>query len=193
MKVLLINGSRKDNGCTFTALNIIAEALKEGGIDSQIFNVGSRIFKGEIEAVVKEAAELIKTCDGLVVGSPVYYASPSGEVVSFLDRFFGIAEADLRYKPACAISTCRRAGNTACLDVLNKYFTYSQMPVVSSRYWNEVHGSTPEQVLQDAEGIQIMKILAKNLTWLIKSIEAGKKSGIEQPKFEEKIFTNFIR
>lgn len=193
MKVTLINGSRRDNGCTFTALNIIAQTFKENGIDAEIFSVGRRIFEGEIVEVVNEATEIVKNSDGIIVGTPVYYASPSGEIVSFMDRLFGSCEADMRFKPAAAIASCRRAGTTASLDVLNKYFTFNQMPVISSRYWNEVHGSNPEQVLKDEEGVQIMKTLARNMAWILKSIEAGKKAGVEQPVSQEKIFTNFIR
>ncbi len=144
MKVLLINGSRRDNGCTFTGLSIVAKALNENGIETEIFNVGNRVHNGQIEDVLKETAEKIKVSDGIIVGSPVYYASPSGEVVYFLDRFFGRCVNELRYKPAAAISSCRRAGNTASLDVLLKYFSYNQMPIVSSRYWNEIHGSKPK-------------------------------------------------
>ena len=192
MKVLLINGSRRDNGCTFTGLSIVAKALNENGIETEIFNVGNRVHNGQIEDVLKEAAEKIKVSDGIVVGSPVYYASPSGELVYFLDRIFGRCADTLRYKPAAAISSCRRAGNTACLDVLLKYFSYNQMPIVSSRYWNEIHGSKPEDILKDEEGVQILKILGQNMAWILKSIEAGKKAGITQPEPEENIYTNFI-
>lgn len=193
MKVVMVNGSRRESGCTFTALSEIAKILNASGIETEIFYIGKRAVNGEIDACVKEVAEAIKTADGFIVGSPVYYASPSGEVIAFMDRLFGVAEADLRFKPAAAIASARRGGTTATLDVLNKYFLYDQMPVVSSRYWNIIHGNTPEEVLQDAEGIQIMQTLGKNMAWILKSIEAGKKSGVEQPASEQKIFTNFIR
>lgn len=192
MKVLLINGSRRDNGCTFTALTKVADVLNSNNIETEIFNVGRRIFNGEIEAVVSEAAEKVKSADGFVVGTPVYYASPSGEVISFLDRLFNASEGDLRFKPAAAIASCRRAGTVSSLDVLNKYFSFNSMPIVTSRYWNEVHGKNPEDVLKDKEGLQILEILGKNMTWLLKSIEAGKSNGVTQPVSEEKIFTNFI-
>ncbi len=192
MKVLLINGSRRDNGCTFTALTKVADVLNSNNIETEIFNVGRRIFNGEIEAVVSEAAEKVKSADGFVVGTPVYYASPSGEVISFLDRLFNASEGDLRFKPAAAIASCRRAGTVSSLDVLNKYFSFNSMPIVTSRYWNEVHGKNPEDVLKDKEGLQILEILGKNMTWLLKSIEAGKSNGVAQPVSEEKIFTNFI-
>lgn len=193
MKVVMINGSRREKGCTYTALNEIAKVLQENGIDSEIFFVGEKAVNGQIAEIVKEVAEAVKTADGIVVGSPVYYASPSGEVIAFMDRLFGAAEADLRFKPAAAIASARRAGTTATLDVLNKYFMYNQMPLVASRYWNMVHGSKPEDVLQDAEGLQIMQTLGKNMAWILKSIEAGKQAGVEQPQAEQKVFTNFIR
>lgn len=189
----MINGSRREKGCTYTALNEMAKVLKENGIDSEIFFVGEKAVNGQIAEIVKEVADAVKTADGIVVGSPVYYASPSGEVIAFMDRLFGAAEADLRFKPAAAIASARRAGTTATLDVLNKYFMYNQMPLVASRYWNMVHGSKPEDVLQDAEGLQIMQTLGKNMAWILKSIEAGKQAGVEQPQAEQKVFTNFIR
>lgn len=192
MKVLMINGSRKDDGCTFTALTEVSKVLKDYSIESEILNVGKQVFNGNIEEVLESARQKIKTSDAIIVGSPVYYASPSGEVLMFLDRFFASAGADLRYKPASSISTCRRAGNTATLDVLNKYFSYNSMPIISSCYWNEVHGKTPEDVLKDKEGLQILRNLGKNMAWILKSIEAGKTCGVEQPTPEDKIFTNFI-
>ena len=193
MKVLLINGSRRENGCTYTALNEIANVLNENGIDTEIFFVGERAVNGKMDEAVKEAAQLVKTADGIIVGSPVYYASPSGEIIAFLDRLFGVAEADLRFKPAAAVTSARRAGTTATIDVLNKYFLYNQMPIVSSRYWSMVHGSKPEDVFMDEEGIQIMQTIGTNMAWLLKSIEAGKKAGVEQPVAQQKKFTNFIR
>lgn len=193
MKVVLVNGSRREKGCTFTALEVISKTLNERGVETQIFHVGEKAVNGEMNEVVKEVADAIKGADGFIVGSPVYYASPSGEVVAFLDRLFGVAEADLRFKPAAAIASARRAGTTATLDVLNKYFLYNQMPLVSSRYWSMVHGNKPEEVLQDKEGVQIMETIGKNMAWLLKSIEAGKAAGVPQPEAEQKVFTNFIR
>lgn len=193
MKVILFNGSRREKGCTYTALNLVAEELKTAGIDSEIVFVGGRVMKGEVEEVVKESVELLKTADGVVYGSPVYYASPSGEMLMFLDRLYGQGEAELRFKPAASIASARRAGTTACLDVLNKYTMYAQQPVVTSRYWTMVHGSKPEDVLQDLEGVQIMKTLGRNMAWVLKSIEAGKQAGVPQPTAEQKIFTNFVR
>lgn len=192
MKVVLFNGSRKDNGCTFTALNLVADALKAEGVEAEIFSVGRRIFNGEIESVVNEAAVKVREADGFVFGSPVYWASPSGELVMFMDRLWAAAGGDLRFKPAASVSTCRRAGNTATLDVINKYFAYSAMPIVTSCYWNEIHGKTPEDVLKDEEGVQTLTMLGKNMAWLLKSIEAG-KSSVTQPVWVDKVMTSFIR
>lgn len=192
MKVILFNGSRRADGCTYTALSLVASALNENGIETQIVHVGARALTGEIDALVAESIELVKTADGIVVGSPVYYASASGEITAFLDRLYWQGEKYLRFKPAAAVVSARRAGTTAALDVLNKYITYAQQPVVTSRYWNMVHGYTPEDVMKDEEGVQIMKTLGKNMAWLLKSIEAGKAAGVAQPESEKKIFTNFI-
>ena len=193
MKVLMLNGSRRDAGCTFTSLGIVAKALKDEGIESEILNVGKDALNGNIDSVVKNVHEKLKNSDALIVGSPVYFASPSAEILAVLDRLFMTAESDLRLKPAATIVCARRAGTTASLDVLNKYFAYAEMPLVSSRYWNMAHGFTPEQVLADEEGVQIMRVLGKNMAWLLKSIEAGKKAGIAAPEAEKKVFTNFIQ
>ena len=183
MKVILFNGSRRENGCTYTALNIVANQLKAAGIETKIVFVGGRVLKGEVNEVVHEAKELLETADGVVYGSPVM----------FLDRLYGVAEANLLFKPAANVVSARRAGTTATLDVLNKYPTYAQQPLVTSRYWNMVHGSNPEDVLKDEEGVQIMKELGRNMAWLLKSIEAGKQAGVTQPDAKQKVYTNFIR
>ena len=193
MKVLMLNGSRRDKGCTFTALSEVAKGLGEAGIESEILHVGRDAVSGNIDNIVKDIRDRLKNADGLVVGSPVYFAGASGEITAILDRLFMLAEADLRLKPAAAIASARRAGTTATLDALNKYFTYAEMPIVSSRYWNMVHGAKPEDVKADEEGVQIMRILGRNMAWLLKSIEAGKKAGVEQPRAEKKVFTNFVR
>ena len=193
MKVILFNGSRNEKGSTYTALNLVAEELNKNGIETEFFWVGERALNGQIDRLVDEAVEKIQTADGMVLGSPVYYASPSGELIAFLDRFYWKGEKFLRFKPAAAVTVARRAGTTACLDVLNKYITYAQQPVITSRYWNMVHGSNGNDVLKDEEGIQIMHSLGRNMAWILKSIEAGKKAGIPQPEAETKIFTNFIR
>lgn len=188
MKVLLLNGSPREKGCTYTALCETAAALQAEGIETEIFQAG----KPEKDRV-KEAAEKMKTADALIVGSPVYWASPSGQIIEFMDLFSSMAGKDMQYKPAAAVASARRAGTTATLDVLNKYFMYHQMPVVSSIYWNMVHGNTPDEVKQDTEGLQIMRVLGKNMAWLLKSIEAGAKAGICRPEAEAKERTNFIR
>lgn len=187
MKVLLLNGSPRKEGCTYTALSEVASALQAEGIETEIFQAGNP----ELENV-KAAAQKLKDADALVVGSPVYWASPTGQIIEFMDKFCSVAGKDMLYKPAAAVASARRAGTTATLDVLLKYFTYHQMPVVSSNYWNMVHGNTPEEVRQDEEGLQIMRVLGKNMAWLLKCIEAGKKAGVELPVQEEKIKTNFI-
>lgn len=193
MKVLLLNGSRREKGCTYTALSLIAKELEKAGIDTEIVYIGLNTVNGKLDELVKECATKMKEADGLVVGSPVYYASPTGEIQVFLDRFAGVAGADLRHKPAAAIASARRAGTSTTLDVLNKYLMYNEMPVVSSNYWNMVHGNTPEEVLQDKEGVQIMETLGKNMAWLLKCLEAGKKAGVEEPAKPTKVMTNFIR
>ncbi len=187
MKVLLLNGSPRKEGCTYTALSEVASALRAEGIETEIFQAGNP----ELENV-KAAAQKLKDADALVVGSPVYWASPCGQIIEFMDKFCSVAGKDMLHKPAAAVASARRAGTTATLDVLLKYFTYHQMPVVSSNYWNMVHGNTPEEVRQDEEGLQIMRVLGKNMAWLLKCIEAGKKAGVELPVQEEKIKTNFI-
>ncbi len=193
MKVLLLNGSRKEKGCTYTALSLVAKQLEAAGIDTEIIYIGLNAINGKLDELVKDVAAKMQDADGLVIGSPVYYASPSGEIQVFLDRFAGVAGAALRHKPAAAVASARRAGTSTTLDVLNKYLMYNEMPVVSSNYWNMVHGNTPEEVLQDKEGVQIMETLGKNMAWLLKSIEAGKKAGVEEPAKPVKVMTNFIR
>ena len=193
MKVLLINGSRRDAGCTYTALSLVAKELNAAGVETEILNVGSRVMKGETNQTVKEALEKMKVADGLVIGSPVYYASPAGEALMFLDRFFWEGGEVLRCKPCDTVASARRAGTTATLDALNKYPTICEMPLVSSQYWNQVHGYTPEDVRQDLEGMQTMRTLGRNMAWLLKCIEAGKSAGIAQPEHTKKTLTNFIR
>ncbi len=193
MKVILFNGSRNEKGSTYTALNLVAETLKENGIETEIFWVGGKALTGEIDKLVDEAIEKLQAADGVVLGSPVYYASPSGEMVAFLDRLYWKGEKYLRFKPASAVTVARRAGTTACLDVLNKYITYAQQPVVTSRYWNMVHGSNGDDVMKDEEGIQIMRTIGKNMAWILKSIAAGVAAGVSQPEAEKKVWTNFIR
>ncbi|MFT9496782.1 flavodoxin family protein [Anaerosolibacter sp.] len=208
MKVLLINGSPKAQGCTYTALCEVAKELEKENIETEIFHVGNKPIRGcmACNACFREDADgcvfdddtvnialaKAKEVDGFVFGSPVHYAGASGQITSFLDRFFYAGEA-FQYKPGAAIVSCRRGGSTAALDQLNKYFTISNMPVVSSQYWNMVHGNTPEEVKQDLEGMQTMRTLGKNMAWLLKSIQAGKEAGITLPAKEPREMTNFIR
>ncbi len=187
MKVLLLNGSRREKGCTYTALSVVADTLKENGIDAEIIHAIPDT------ATVNAVAEKMKTADGLVIGSPVYWASPSGEIVSFMDQLAGKAGAALVHKVGATVASARRAGTTATLDVLNKYLAYHQMVSVASNYWPMVHGNTPDEVRQDAEGLQIMRVLGRNMAWILKCIEAGKKAGISAPETEAKVMTNFIR
>lgn len=209
MKVLLICGSPHKEGCTHTALAEVAKTLQEEGIETKEIWIGNKPVGGctacggcagkgkcVFQDVVNEAIAELDSCDGIIVGSPVYYASPNGSLMGFMDRLFYAASSKLAYKPAAAVASARRAGTTATFDALNKYFTINNMPVVSSRYWNMVHGANNkgEDVLQDAEGLQTMRYLGRNMAWMLKCIEAGKKDGIEAPKPEEtKIMTNFIR
>ena len=188
MKVLLLNGSPRKEGCTYTALTEIAETLKKNGVEAEIFQAGDPAPEN-----VAAAAAIMKEADALVVGSPVYWASPSGQIIEFMDKFASKAGKDMIHKPAAAVASARRAGTTATLDVLQKYFSYHEMPVVSANYWNMVHGNTPAEVAQDEEGLQIMRSLGNNMAWLLKSLEAGKAAGIAVPQAEDKIKTNFIR
>lgn len=210
LKVLLFNGSPHAEGCTYTALKEIADTLKEEGIDSLIYHVGqepisscracgacTKLGKCVINDKVNEFVSLAEEFDGYIIGSPVHYASSSGATVAFLDRAFYSASRSGKkifpHKPGAAIASARRAGTTATLDQLNKYFTINQMILVSGRYWNMVHGRTPEDVKQDIEGLQNMRFLARNFAWTLKCLEAGKNAGIEAPAQEEVIMTNFIR
>lgn len=207
MKVLLINGSPNEKGCTYTALNEVAEVLKVEGIETEIFHIKNKPIAGctgcgachksgrcVMDDIVNEAALKVKEADGIIVGSPVYYAAANGSLVSFLNRLFYSSKSACVYKPGAAVASARRSGTTATLDQLNKYFTISNMPVVSSKYWNQVHGNTPEEVRKDEEGLQTMRVLGRNMAWVLKCIEAGKKAGITIPQAEEKQFrTNYIR
>lgn len=205
MKVLLINGSPNPRGCTYTALNEVAKTLEQEDIETEIIQVGQKDIRGCIgcrqckesgqcifDDFVNEVAPKFNECDGIVIGSPVYYASANGTLISFLDRLFYSTLADKTMKVGAAVVNARRAGTTATFDELNKYFTISSMPVVSSQYWNMVHGYTPEDVMKDEEGMQIMRTLGKNMAFLIKSIHLGKeKYGL--PEKEQRTFTPFIR
>lgn len=205
MKVLMINGSPEKNSCTGRALEEIAKTLQAEGVDSEIIQIGRETIKGcqacgaceklgrcVMDDIVNKIAARLTEFDGLIVGSPVYYASGNGTLYSFLDRLFYSAGSKLHYKPAAAVACARRAGTTATLDTINKYFTISEMPVVSSTYWNMVHGFTPEDVERDLEGLQTMRNIGHNMAWLLKCIEAGKKAGHEAPATERGAWTHFI-
>lgn len=207
MKVLLINGSPHMHGCTNRALEEVAGSLNRNGIETEIFWLGaspippcrdcgccSHLEHCVLPDGVNTLAARLDTIDGLILGSPVYYAGPNGQLTNFLDRLFFSSGRKLAGKPGAAVVSCRRAGSTAALDKLNKYFTISCMPVVSSSYWNMVHGMKPEEVEQDLEGLQMMRTLGANMAWLLKCIDLGKKQGLTCPGLpEERIFTNFVR
>ena len=193
MKVVLINGSRKEEGCTYTSLMEISKVLKSEGIDTELFFLGVKVIDGHMSELLEKVEEAMKEADGIIIGSPVYFASPTGELISFLDRLFMKANACLKFKPAAAITSARRAGTTATLDVIHKYFLYNQMPIVSSRYWSMAFGNSPEEIVQDKEGMQIMETVGKNMAWIVKSIAAGKAAGVKQSVAEPRMSTNFIR
>lgn len=208
MKVLMLNGSSRPSGCTYTALREVAVSLKVAGIETEILFLGNEpvrdctacgtcakvpgkcVFDDDI---VNRIIEKARGADGFIFGTPVYYAHPSGRILSVLDRVFYAGKSAFIHKPAAAIASARRAGTTATLDVLQKYFTISQMPVVTSTYWTMVHGKQPEDVLKDEEGLQTMRNLASNMVWMLRCIEAGKAAGIQPPQEEFGARTNFIR
>lgn len=205
MKVLLFNGSPHINGCTFTALSEVANVLNKEGIETEIIHIGNKELRGCIgcytcktngkcvfDDLVNEIAPKFQECDGVIIGSPVYYASANGTLISFLDRLFFSTHFDKRMKVGASVVSARRGGCSATFDELNKYFTINGMPVASSQYWNMVHGYTPDDVRKDEEGLQTMRTLGKNMAFLIKSIALGKeKFGL--PEKEEPKRTNFVR
>lgn len=206
MKVLLVNGSPKLQGCTYTALAEIAATLQQQGIETEIFHIGTKPVSGclacgscgktgrcVMDDAVNDIGQRIEDFDGFVFGTPVHYAAASGALTSFMDRLFYAYSKKMADKPAAAIASCRRGGASAAFDQLNKYFTISNMPIVSSQYWNQVHGNTPDEVKQDLEGMQTMRSLGKNMAWLIQCIAAGQAAGIAYPQREGVIRTNFIR
>lgn len=210
MKVILFNGSSNHNGCTYTALSEIEKVLNDNNIETEIINVGNQPIAdctgcqycrnaGNGKCVLNN--DLVDVCidkcaqaDGFIFGSPVYYGHPSGRLLSFMDRLFYAGGAKLAYKPAATIVSARRAGTTAALDPIIKHFTINNMPVIPSNYWNMVHGrlNSPDEVMQDEEGVQTMQVLAANMVWLLNCIETGKKAGFVPEKIK-KIHTNFIR
>lgn len=206
MKVLLINGSPNEKGCTYTALKEIATELEKYQIESEIFHIGKNPVRGCIGCAscvtkgscvfeddkVNECAKLVENSDGIIFGSPVHYAAPAGALCAFLDRLFYSCKS-FAFKPGASVVSARRAGTSAALDVLNKYFTISNMIVVGSCYWNMVHGSSVADVAKDEEGLQTMRQLARNMAWILKSIKVAKSNGVELPATEKKLRTNFIR
>ena len=205
MKVLLINGSPR-HGNTYKALTIAASALNENDIETEIFDIGaagirdcigcrkcSELRKCIFDDAVNELVEKARTADGFIFGTPIHYSAPSSLLKAFMDRAFYSIKGAFAFKPAACISCARRAGTTAAFDDINKYFAISQMPIISSKYWNMVYGSKPEDVLRDEEGLAIMRALARNMAWFLKLKEAGDKMGIPLPIQEEPVKTNFIR
>ena len=210
MKVLLVNGSPHEKGCTYTALMEVAGVLENEGIGAEVVWIGNKPLSGCIDCrtclerkkcifddKVNEVLAVAQSVDGFIFGSPVHYAAASGAMTSFMDRLFFAdllsGRQSFALKPAAAVVSARRAGTTATFDQLNKYFTKSQMPIISSRYWNMVHGATPEDVQKDLEGLQTMRVLARNMAWILKCKDAGLKAGVPVPVQEENIYTNFIR
>lgn len=207
MKVLLFNGSPRANGCTFTALSEIAGVLNAHDIETEIVQIGNKpvqdcigcrgcanigkcVFSNDS---VNEWIEKAKSADGFVFGTPVYYAHPTGRILSVMDRLFYAGGKSFAHKPAATIASARRAGTTASLDAISKHLSISQMPIISSTYWNMVHGNTPDEVKQDLEGMQTMHNIGENMAWILKCIELGKQSGINAPNTEKIVRTNFIR
>ena len=204
MKVLLVNGSPHEKGCTNRALLEVQKALTQNGVESEIFWLGQEPLAGcigcgacrelgkcFIDDKVNEFTKKAENADAFVFGCAVHYASVTGAIKPFMDRVFYSGGRHLRYKPAAGVVSCRRGGSSAALDILNKYFTINCMPVASSSYWNMVHGASPEQVEKDEEGLHTMRTLGHNMSWLMKCIELGKERGVEPIK-EKKVWTNFI-
>ena len=204
MKVLLLNGSPHAKGNTYIALTEAAKALESNGVETEIVSIGTKAVQGCIacgrcmergrcvfdDGLYATVVDKLATADGLIVGSPVYYAGPNGSLCALLDRLFYSASALLQNKPAASLAVCRRGGASATFDRLNKYFMMSNMPVVSSQYWNSVHGLVPGEASQDAEGLQTMRTLGNNMAWMLKSLKAG---NVPVPGREPQIFTSFIR
>jgi multimeric flavodoxin WrbA len=206
MKVLLVNGSPKEKGCTYTALREVASALEQNGIEAEIMWLGKDAVNDCVgcgacaklrnnrcvfdKDIVNRFLEKAEQCDGFVFGSPVYYAHANGRILSVLDRAFYAGSRIFALKPGAVVTSARRAGTTCALDDMMKYLTISNMFVVSSQYWNMVHGHTPDEVIKDEEGMQTMRVLGRNMSYLLKCLDAGKD--IEKPEKERRIMTNFI-
>lgn len=211
MKVALVNGAPHEKGCTYTALCEVAKTLNEEGIETEIFWIGNKPLGGCIACKkcietgkcifndsVNEFRKIAETSDGFIFGTPVHYSAASGNITGFMDRLFysdlcGRGNSTFYLKPAACVISARRAGTTATFDQMNKYFTIQEMPIVASRYWNMVHGTTADEVLEDKEGLHTMRVLAKNMAFMLKCKEVALKNGVELPKREQPVFTNFIR
>ena len=206
MKVLMLNGSAKANGNTYRSLLEVGKQLEKEGIEYEIFQIGGEPVrdclgcgqcseKGCVfdDNKVNEFTAKAKEADGFVFGTPVYYAHPSGRIMAFLDRAFYSSGASFAFKPGASVAVARRCGTTASFDAMNKYFGICQMPVVGSTYWNQVHGAVPGEAEEDAEGLQTMRNLARNMAWMLKCFEAGKAAGVALPQTERDYKTNFIR
>lgn len=206
MKVVLINGSPNEKGCTYTALKEVVDELQRQGVEAEIVHIGKAPVRGCLgcggcrktgrcvfDDAVNTLAETLIQADGLVFGSPVFYAGISGQLKCFMDRLFYSRGAQLSGKPAAAVVSARRGGCVCAFDDINRFFTINRMPVVSSQYWNQVHGNTPDEVRKDEEGLQILRTLARNMAWLLKNLEAGRQAGVPEPEREAPLRTNFIR
>ncbi len=204
MKVILINGSPRAHGNTYIALSEVAKALEENEVETEIVSIGTKAVQGCIacfkcaelgrcafnDELYNTVREKVMAADAIVVGSPTYYAGPNGSLCALLDRLFCSSGQHLRYKPAAAVAVCRRGGASAVFDRLNKYFTINNMPVVSSSYWNSVHGRLPGEASQDGEGLQTMRTLGRNMAWMLKNLKKGNEP---IPEAEPRITTSFIR
>lgn len=204
MKVLLINGSPHNKGNTYIALSEIAKALENNDVQAEIASIGTKAVQGCIacykcaelgrcvfkDELYNNLREKLMECDAVIIGSPTYYAGPNGSLCALLDRLFYSCGKYLKYKPGASVAVCRRGGASAVFDRLNKYFTISNMPVISSQYWNSVHGLTPGEALKDAEGLQTMRTLGRNMAWMLKNLKAGNEPTPEAEPIER---TSFIR
>lgn len=206
MKVLLINGSPNEHGCTYTALSEVASTLNKENVETEMLYLGKTPIAGCIacgkcygtgkcvfQDKVNDVLDKIEEYDGIVLGSPVYYAGPAGQLCAFLDRLFYCSKGRMAGKAGAAVVSCRRGGASAAYDRLNKYFSISNMHTVGSQYWNQVHGSSPEDVRKDEEGLQTMRTLGQNMAWMIKNRKAGEENGVAYPQYEARVSTNFIR
>lgn len=206
MKVLLVNGSPNPQGCTYTALHEVETILQRHGIGTELLYLGKQPVTGCIACMkcfetghcfrddaVRDIQNRLAEFDGIVLGSPVYYSGPTGQILSFCQRLFFCKEGELAGKLGASVVSCRRGGASATFEQLNQFFTIANMPVVSSQYWNSVHGFTPDDVRRDREGLQTMRTLGENMAWLLKCIEVARANGVEQPVYEPRMRTHFIQ